>query len=88
MGREPFTAADGPPITVTVSVGLATFPLHAHSAGDVMRASDRALYVAKRSGRDQWRTWAPDAEQDAEQDDGPDDEGDADPTGGTQPAAR
>lgn len=88
VGREPFAAADGPPITVTVSVGLATFPLHAHSAGDVMRASDRALYVAKRSGRDQWQTWAPDAEQDAELHDGPDDEGDADSTGGTQPAAR
>ena len=56
VGQEPFTAADWPPITVTVSVGLATFPLHGHSAGDVMRAADRALYVAKRSGRDQWRT--------------------------------
>ena len=56
VGREPFTAADMPPITVTVSVGLATFPLHGQSAGDVMRAADRALYVAKRSGRARWST--------------------------------
>jgi len=56
VGSEPFTAADSPPVTVTVSVGVAAFPLHGHSAGDVMRAADRALYVAKRSGRDQWRT--------------------------------
>ena len=56
VGGEPFTATDWPPITVTVSVGLAAFPLHGHSAGDVMRAADRALYVAKSSGRDQWRT--------------------------------
>ena len=40
--------------TVTVSVGVATYPEHAGSAGGVMRAADIALYQAKHEGRDRW----------------------------------
>lgn len=36
---------------ITVSVGVAVYPLHAESAEVLLRASDRALYEAKNRGR-------------------------------------
>jgi diguanylate cyclase (GGDEF)-like protein len=41
---------DLPP--VTVSIGVATFPDHGHTADELLRAADRALYKAKNAGRD------------------------------------
>ncbi len=38
-------------LQVTVSVGVATFPIHAQSAEELIAAADQALYEAKRSGR-------------------------------------
>lgn len=36
---------------VTISLGLATYPLHAQTAADAVKAADVALYRAKRAGR-------------------------------------
>lgn len=36
---------------LTLSIGAASFPLHATSAGALLRAADQALYTAKSSGR-------------------------------------
>lgn len=36
---------------VTVSIGVATAPVHADGAADLVRAADRALYLAKAAGR-------------------------------------
>ena len=36
---------------LTLSFGIATFPLHGQTAGALMRAGDQALYAAKRLGR-------------------------------------
>ena len=36
---------------VTMSAGVASYPLHADTADGVLRAADAALYVAKRAGR-------------------------------------
>ena len=47
----PFDAGEEE-LDVTVSVGVATYPEHAGSAGELLRAADRALYRAKREGRD------------------------------------
>ncbi|MCA1696200.1 MAG: sensor domain-containing diguanylate cyclase [Actinobacteria bacterium] len=41
--------AEGP---ITVSGGVATFPLHARSSTELIQAADDALYEAKRGGRD------------------------------------
>lgn len=40
-------------LPVTVTVGVATFPLHAVYGEDLVRAADRALYEGKRAGRNQ-----------------------------------
>lgn len=37
---------------VTISLGVASFPLHAEDGAAIMRGADRALYRAKRAGRD------------------------------------
>jgi diguanylate cyclase (GGDEF)-like protein len=52
VSGEPFPAPGGPPLHVTVSVGVAAYPEHGRTGGEVMRAADRALYAAKRTGRD------------------------------------
>jgi diguanylate cyclase (GGDEF)-like protein len=38
---------------VTASAGVATFPVHASSARDLIEAADEALYASKHAGRDQ-----------------------------------
>jgi diguanylate cyclase (GGDEF)-like protein len=51
LRREP--TADwyaGPPITI--SAGIASYPLHAKDAESLLRAADTALYAAKSAGRD------------------------------------
>lgn len=42
---------EGLTIRVTASVGLAVFPQHAESAGQLIAAADAALYLAKANGR-------------------------------------
>ena len=38
-------------VRVTVSIGVASFPLHAETAADLVKKADQALYFAKDSGR-------------------------------------
>jgi two-component system, cell cycle response regulator len=40
------------PISITVSVGVASYPLDGSTAHDLIQAADLALYRAKRAGRD------------------------------------
>lgn len=42
---------------VSVSMGVAVFPDHGTTMADVLRASDQALYSAKREGRDRVSVW-------------------------------
>ena len=37
----------------TISCGVATFPMHGDTSADLIHSADRALYAAKRDGRDQ-----------------------------------
>jgi diguanylate cyclase (GGDEF)-like protein/PAS domain S-box-containing protein len=43
--------------SVRVSIGVALFPDHGTTMGEVLRASDQALYRAKREGRDRVSAW-------------------------------
>jgi diguanylate cyclase (GGDEF)-like protein len=45
-----FTAADGAPVPIGVSVGVAAFPSDGRSPGHLVAAADRALYRVKRRG--------------------------------------
>lgn len=52
IAAEPIRAGDDT-VSVTVSVGAATFDPNRHASADaLLEAADRALYVAKRGGRD------------------------------------
>lgn len=42
---------------VSVSIGVALFPDHGTTMGEVLRAADQALYCAKREGRDRVSAW-------------------------------
>jgi diguanylate cyclase (GGDEF)-like protein len=46
---------------VSISMGVALFPDHGITMGDVLRASDQALYCAKREGRDRVSVWTVEA---------------------------
>ncbi len=48
-----FVAGDSP-LRVTASMGVALFPEHATSAGDLLSRADLAMYRAKDEGRDRW----------------------------------
>lgn len=39
-----------PPFSVTCSIGVALFPIHASIPSDLVVAADAAVYVAKRGG--------------------------------------
>lgn len=51
--QEP-VVIDGVPHIVHVSIGIALFPGDANTIDDLMEASDRALYRAKKEGRNRW----------------------------------
>jgi diguanylate cyclase (GGDEF)-like protein len=52
MVQTPFEGSpDRPEVQVTVSVGVASFPDHARSAEELVANSDKALYLAKRLGK-------------------------------------
>ncbi len=46
---------------VSISMGVAVFPDHGITMGDVLRAADQALYSAKREGRDRVSMWTAEA---------------------------
>jgi diguanylate cyclase (GGDEF)-like protein len=49
--HETLVARD-PDMSLTISFGISTFPLHGQSADALLRTADQALYAAKRLGRD------------------------------------
>lgn len=51
--REPVMVSETQPLEVTVSAGVATMPHDAKSSRELVAAADKALYVAKASGRNQ-----------------------------------
>ncbi len=45
-------------LSVTISMGVATFPTHARKKEDLVERADAALYCAKEGGRNQVRVWS------------------------------
>jgi diguanylate cyclase (GGDEF)-like protein len=52
VAEYPFIGSESlPPATKTVSVGVATYPQHANTQSRLIDLADRAMYVAKRGGK-------------------------------------
>ncbi len=49
---EPFGVPGEQPLTITVSIGIASYPVHGETYKALVGAADRALYKAKQLGRD------------------------------------
>jgi two-component system, cell cycle response regulator len=58
LGKTTFRTPAGT-LSVTCSVGVATFPEAGPTWEGLFKASDEALYVSKRSGRDRSTAWRP-----------------------------
>ena len=47
----------GKPLQVTVSMGVATYPLHGKESEEIVIKADKALYVSKQNGRNRITLW-------------------------------
>ncbi|MBO6851022.1 MAG: sensor domain-containing diguanylate cyclase [Marinobacter sp.] len=51
VGGRPVHLETGDAATLTISIGVAVFPMHGHSPESLCAAADRAMYRAKEAGR-------------------------------------
>lgn len=52
VGKYHFESGQGhPPQKITLSLGVATFPIHAHTKTQLIQVTDKALYEAKKRGK-------------------------------------
>ncbi|HEY8076088.1 MAG TPA: sensor domain-containing diguanylate cyclase [Labilithrix sp.] len=58
LGKTVFPTPNGP-LSVTCSVGLATFPEAGASWDELFKCADEALYASKRGGRNRVSAWQP-----------------------------
>ncbi len=40
-------------VTITVSIGVGTYPIDASTVDDLLKVADKAMYTAKKRGRNQ-----------------------------------
>lgn len=52
----PFALSQGP-ACVSTSIGIALYPDHTHTASELVRRADQAMYAAKHAGKNGWRLW-------------------------------
>jgi len=53
VSEKPFNLLGGIDCVVTISLGVATFPLHGNTPQELIETADRGLYYAKENGRNQ-----------------------------------
>lgn len=51
VGSRPVPLETGDAATLTISIGVAVFPMHGHSPDSLCAAADKAMYRAKEAGR-------------------------------------
>jgi diguanylate cyclase (GGDEF)-like protein len=54
-------SAEGTEISVTVSIGVATFPEEGSDAESLLHCADQAMYEAKQNGKNQFQVYRPQA---------------------------
>jgi diguanylate cyclase (GGDEF)-like protein len=59
IASRPVTTARGNVLNITVSIGMAAFPVDARSGEDLIAAADMALYAAKEQGRNRVVVYEP-----------------------------
>jgi len=64
--RKTTIEAEGRPINVTASIGIALFPEHAANLDDLLARADLAMYQSKENGRNQFSLYAPDRDLQAD----------------------
>ena len=64
--RKTTIEAEGRPINVTASIGIALFPEHATTLDDLLARADLAMYQSKENGRNQFSLYAPDRDLQAD----------------------
>ncbi len=52
--RQPYEPLNGRISTISASIGIAEYPLHADNVDDFLIAADQAMYAAKRNGKNQY----------------------------------
>ena len=57
IAKLAITSPTGDPVPVTTSLGIAEYPRHAHDVESLKETADKALYVAKESGRNRAAIW-------------------------------
>jgi diguanylate cyclase (GGDEF)-like protein len=62
LAATTFVTKDGT-LTVTCSVGVATYPRAGRDWEELFKATDEALYASKRAGRDRVTVWSPQLER-------------------------
>jgi diguanylate cyclase (GGDEF)-like protein len=53
VAESPFSTPEGQPVHLSVSIGIASFPLDANTRSSLINAADQALFTAKGSGRNE-----------------------------------
>ena len=62
VADEPIALPDGTVIRLTVSIGIATYPVHASTIDELIKRADEALYWIKSHGRDRIRLFSPEVQ--------------------------
>lgn len=57
MCAELVTSCEGIPLSVTLSLGVASFPAHGTAAEEILIKADRAMYQSKHDGRNRVTAW-------------------------------
>src|SRR4029077_9105775 len=58
VSKEPLTLANKTAVSLTASIGVATYPTHASSIEELIKRADEALFWIKSHGRNRFRLYS------------------------------